>query len=87
MSLILRTGGALLACGSNNYGQLGDGTTINQLTPVQVKTGVQSVAAGENHSLILMADGTLFACGNNSYGQLGNGTTDDQYSPVKITIK
>lgn len=46
---VLNTG-ALKCWGYNNYGQVGDGTTTNRLTPVDVSgltTGVSSVSAGE----------------------------------------
>jgi alpha-tubulin suppressor-like RCC1 family protein len=86
-SLILLSDGTLLSCGFNNSGQLGDGTTTNQLLPVQIKTAVQNISAGQYHSLILMADGTLFACGSNSNGQLGDGTINKQISPIQITVK
>jgi alpha-tubulin suppressor-like RCC1 family protein len=32
-SLILKTDGTVLACGYNNFGQIGDGTTTNSVTP------------------------------------------------------
>ena len=37
-SLILKTDGTLWACGNNEYGQLGDGTTTTRdtLVPVQI---------------------------------------------------
>ena len=85
-SLILKTDGTLWACGDNTYGQLGDGTTTNRSSPVQVKSiiNVQSVAAGYDYSLILKTDGTVWVCGNNVYGQLGDGTTNSRSTPVQI---
>lgn len=51
--------------GDNSEGQLGDGTTTNRATPVQVPglTGVTAVAAGAIHSLVLRNDGTVWAWG------------------------
>lgn len=43
-SLALRSDGAVFACGNNNYGQLGDGTTVNKSTFFQVP-GLASVTA------------------------------------------
>src|SRR5438105_3618488 len=65
------------AWGSNNHGQLGDGTAIDRSTPVQVQnlSGVTAVCAGSTHNLALKADGTVWAWGANSSGQLGDGTT------------
>jgi hypothetical protein len=75
---------SLWACGNNSFGQLGDGTTDNRLTPVQIMTNVKSIAAGGTHSIILKQDNSLWACGNNSFGQLGDGTTDNRLTPVQI---
>jgi alpha-tubulin suppressor-like RCC1 family protein len=62
--------------GWNYYGQLGDGTTTQQITPeLIISSGVQTIAAGYGHSLFLKADGSLWAMGWNYYGQLGDGTT------------
>ena len=83
-SLILKTDGRLFGCGANEHGQLGDNSTTDRHSPVQIMTGVQSMSAGDNHSLILKMDGTLFACGGNTFGQLGDGSTTDRLLPVQI---
>jgi alpha-tubulin suppressor-like RCC1 family protein len=83
-SLILKCNGTLWACGDNDLGQLGDGTSATRYSPVQVMSNVQSAAAGGRFSLILKCDGTLWACGYNYFGQLGDGTTTDRYAPVRI---
>ncbi len=74
--------GSLWAWGSNDYGQLGDGTTEDKNYAVKVikasgeeLTNVIDIAVGERHSLALVNDDTVWAWGNNSYGQLGDGTT------------
>ncbi|AEC01293.1 fimbrillin family protein [Parasphaerochaeta coccoides] len=81
-TIILKKDGTLWATGSNGYGQLGDGTTTNRSTPVQVKasttpsdfmTDVKEVSAGSSYTMILKKDGTLWATGYNEYGQLGLG--------------
>ena len=55
----------LLAWGSNNSGQLGDGTTTNRPLPVAVADSVVAAAAGYSHSLFVKADRTLWAMGYN----------------------
>jgi alpha-tubulin suppressor-like RCC1 family protein len=82
--LILKTDSTLWTCGTNGRGQLGDGTTTDRSSPVQIMSGVKSIAAGSEYSLILKTDSTLWACGANDRGQLGDGTTTDRSSPVQI---
>ena len=50
------SGGRVYAWGHNNYGQLGDGTTIGRMTPGLVSglTGATAVVAGETHSLAML---------------------------------
>ena len=86
-SLFLKNNGTVWACGLNDSGELGDGTTTQRLTPVQVSglTGITAVAAGWNHSLFLKNDGTVWACGYNLYGQLGVGTTINKSTPVQVS--
>ena len=70
--------------GTNEYGQLGDGTTTDRLSPVQVANDVTAVSAGYLHTMFLKSDNTLWAMGTNEYGQLGDGTTTDRLSPVQV---
>ncbi|BDR52684.1 hypothetical protein KIM372_05910 [Bombiscardovia nodaiensis] len=79
------------AWGANTSGQLGNGNTTNQLTPVAISmpAGVNTytqVSPGENHTLALGDDGTAYAWGSNTSGQLGNNTTVNSLSPVKVQI-
>jgi alpha-tubulin suppressor-like RCC1 family protein len=77
-SLAIKDDGTVWAWGENRSGQLGDGTTTNSNTPVQVSDldGVEAIAAGWGHSLALKDDGTVWAWGDNRYGQLGIGSDD-----------
>jgi alpha-tubulin suppressor-like RCC1 family protein len=83
-SLFLKSDGTLWACGFNREGELGDGTTIDRHTPVQIMNGVQAIAVGLQHSLILKSNGTLWACGYNHGGELGDGTTIQRNTPVQV---
>ncbi|MCZ6690490.1 MAG: cell wall anchor protein, partial [Planctomycetota bacterium] len=85
--------GTLRAWGYNEGGQLGDGTTTNRWTPVQVVhpsdptgflTGVTAVAAGGGHTVAVLGDGTLRAWGYNGAGQLGDGTGTNRSTPVQV---
>jgi alpha-tubulin suppressor-like RCC1 family protein len=75
------------AWGRNTFGELGDGTTTDSSTPVQVSglPGVTAIAAGIVHSLALRGDGSVWAWGNNLHGELGDGTTTDSSTPVQVS--
>ena len=74
------------AWGVNNKGQLGDGTTINRLTPVRPPnfTGIVAVAGGGYHSLAITSDGRVWSWGFNEVGQLGDSSTNDRSTPDKV---
>ena len=84
----ITSNGDLYCWGYNKYGQVGDGTTTNQLTPVKVLENVKDFSISSNYtSGAITANGDLYCWGNNEYGQVGNGTTDRGYkqlTPVKI---
>ena len=80
----LKSNGSLWAWGLNTNGQLGDGTTIQRNSPVQVLTNVASVTAGTSHTMAIRTDGTLWTWGLNTSGQLGDGTTTQRTSPVQV---
>ena len=88
----LKSDGTVLAWGNNDDGRLGDGTTTQRLTPVQVSglgpgSGVIAIAAASEagHVLALKSNGAVVAWGNNAAGQLGDGTTTQQASPVAVS--
>ena len=56
----LTAAGGVQCWGYNGYGQLGDGSTTNRLTPVPVSglgSGVVALAAGDYHTCALTAAG------------------------------
>lgn len=59
----------------NAWGEVGNGTTIPQASPVQVTnlSSVVTVSAGSYHGLACRNDGGVWAWGKNQYGQLGTG--------------
>lgn len=91
-SVALKTDGTVWAWGRNNIGQLGNGTTTNSYTPVQVKdpsgtgflTGIVAIASGYQHVAALRSDGAVFAWGSNNRGELGNGTENESSLPVQV---
>jgi alpha-tubulin suppressor-like RCC1 family protein len=85
-TLAIAADDTVAAWGSNNYGQLGDGTKTTSRIPVAVSglTGVTAIAAGGEFSLALKSDGTVWAWGNNGKGQLGNNSTVASSTPVQV---
>ena len=90
-SYVIATNGQLYACGRNDRGQLGLGTT-NASQPffsaVPRPTNMQrwvGVAAGAAHALGLTDTGELHAWGDNRLGQLGLGYTNAHESgPARV---
>lgn len=85
-SLRLTTSGKVFAWGANDFGQIGDGTTIPRFIPVEILglSDIVSISAGASHNLALKKDGTVWAWGYNTYGQIGDGTTKNRLTPVQI---
>ncbi len=82
------TGAGGVKCwGVNYFGQLGDGTTTNRLTPVDViglEAGVKTLAAGTAHVCAVVDTGEVKCWGWNDSGQLGDGTKSQHEEPVKV---
>ena len=73
--------------GHNDAGQLGNGTTVDSYTPVQVvglSGPVVAVEAGLSHTCVLTADGGVQCWGGNAFGQLGDGSTEPSLYPVDV---
>ncbi|MDC0712095.1 RCC1 repeat-containing protein [Stigmatella sp. ncwal1] len=85
-SLAKSRDGTVWAWGANDDGQLGDGTSLEQIRPVQVAvlTDVTAVVASANYSLALRGDGTVWAWGDNDLGQIGDGTDKDRAVPKRV---
>jgi len=90
-TLAITNMGKVLAWGDNSYGQLGDGTIIQRITPVTINlTSITAIAAGgENdaHSLAIKSDASVWGWGWNGSGQLGsNADSNENELPVGITF-
>jgi alpha-tubulin suppressor-like RCC1 family protein len=76
----------LYSWGANNYGQIGNGLTVNASVPTQEITGGttwKQVACGFGFTAAIKTDGTLWAWGSNANGQLGDNTVVPKSSPVQ----
>ena len=83
----IKTDGTLWMWGRNAKGGVGDGTTVDKSSPVQIGalTTWESIACGNQWAFGIKTDGTLWAWGYNQYsGFLGIGTLVNKSSPVQV---
>jgi alpha-tubulin suppressor-like RCC1 family protein len=90
-SVAVTSSGDVYTYGSNESGQLGNGTTDDQDEPVLVTGFIQTylenlvyIAAGADHSLAVKDDGTVVAWGDNETGALG--VSGLLYSDVPVAV-
>lgn len=72
--------GQLWMWGKNQYGQLGNGTTVNCASPVRVMSNVTAVSVGNTSCLAIRSDGSLWYWG----AGLTDTTAEAQLTPVKL---
>jgi alpha-tubulin suppressor-like RCC1 family protein len=86
-NLILTTDGRVFAWGLNNYGQLGDGSTISKSVAMMVgsleNVEIVHIAAGQETSHALSSDGVVYSWGRGTYC-LGTGNSGNKYTPTPI---
>ncbi len=89
-SCAITTSGGIKCWGASfNTGRLGNGTTVNRVSPTDVQgitAGASKVAAGfGNHTCTRMANGSARCWGENSVGQLGVGNTTSTTTPLAVS--
>jgi RHS repeat-associated protein len=80
--------------GTDYYGQLGNGSTTNSSTPLEVEgvTGlgdlgtVSAISAGYDHTCALSTTKSVDCWGTDYYGQLGNGTSAPAASETPVAV-
>ncbi len=85
----------VFAWGNNQYGQVGDGTTVNKSFPIEIThkfsflsdERIQSMDAGGYHAVLATNFNRVFAWGNNEFGQLGDEMGANRHMPYEITNK
>ena len=89
-AVALGSDGNVYAWGQNNYGQLGDGSTVNDSIPVMVKmpSGItaKQVFAAPFFALAIGSDGNVYSWGSNSTGNLGDSTKTNSSVPVMVKM-
>lgn len=82
--------GTVQCWGANSNGQLGNGNTTDQLSPVvfQIPSGrrARQVSAGFTFTCALLDDNTVWCAGAGSSGQLGNNSTSSSATPVQVQV-
>jgi alpha-tubulin suppressor-like RCC1 family protein len=86
-TLALMDDGTVRALGYNHCGELGNGTTTQSATPLQVSglTGVKQIEAGGGTSYALKSDGSVWGWGCNANGEIGDGTNIERDVPVPVS--
>ena len=87
-SLFLSNTSVVYSCGSGKYGQTGQNTVSNTLTPTLLpnfQVQIIQISAGGFHSLLLAFNGSIYSFGSNSVGQLGLGDFNNRLVPVLIS--
>ena len=76
--------------GSNDCGQLGDGTGSAFMSQPDTVLGLTApaltISAGGQHSCALLEGGLVQCWGCNEYGQLGNGSFTNSVSPTTVNL-
>ncbi|KAK9127044.1 hypothetical protein Syun_015841 [Stephania yunnanensis] len=84
-SAVITDAGAVLTFGWGLYGQCGQGSTDDELSPLCVSSllGIQikGIAAGLWHTVCISADGDVYSFGGNQFGQLGTGADQAEVLP------
>jgi alpha-tubulin suppressor-like RCC1 family protein len=88
-TLVELSDGTYWAWGTDSFGQLGNGSTADESSPIQIHAprGVTYtiLASGGETSYGVSSTGEVYAWGNGSTGQLGDGKrTNRQLTPVEV---
>nr|WP_294858390.1 T9SS type A sorting domain-containing protein [uncultured Fluviicola sp.] len=82
----IKSDGTLWAWGYSSYGQIGDGTTNEQTSPIQIGTDTDwtFISSGFEFVVAKKSNGTYWGWGRNDHGALGDGTIIDKAVPTLL---
>lgn len=84
---VTRTGAGYCWGANFLYGQLGDGTQTQRLSPVAVSGGIvfADINAGDSHTCGWTANGVAYCWGDNFFGQVGDESNTVRFTPVRVS--
>jgi alpha-tubulin suppressor-like RCC1 family protein len=85
-SCAITSAGAVRCWGANNFGQLGDGTTVEKLkaAPVSgISSGVTMLTRGNYHTCVVH-NGVVKCWGYGNDGEIGDGSTSNRVVPTQV---
>jgi alpha-tubulin suppressor-like RCC1 family protein len=84
----LAADGSAYCWGNNQFGQLGDSTTVSRTDPTPVAGGLKfkSIAAGVAHTCGIVIDGSMACWGLNLTGELGQKISTTQMVPRSVVL-
>jgi alpha-tubulin suppressor-like RCC1 family protein len=89
--VLLDANGRVYACGTGDYGELGNGSTAGSPSPTPVvglptNASVTALTSSWGGSGALLSNGTYYNWGYNAAGQMGDGTTVNRDVPVAVRL-
>lgn len=78
----------VMCWGSNKFGQLGNGTNVDEKSAGYVPTlgAIADMGVGANHACVIITPTDVKCWGLNTFGQLGNNTVIDSNVPVQVIL-
>lgn len=88
-TMFLTNEGQVYTCGTNTYGQLGHGDTLDRPTPKLVEQlvtvgPVVQIACGPSYALAVTSDGTVYSFGSGTNFCLGHGEQHNELNPRPV---
>ena len=87
---VLTSNGRMFTWGRNIDGQVGNGTTTNQVNPINITSQfpvgdkIVSISVGANHTSARLESGVIYIWGSTFRGRLGDGGVVNRLFPVSL---